>query len=339
MASIKRRDKTYQVQIRRSGYPSISKCFKTIREAKAWAAEQEAKLQSSQSPLKAIRDRHVPNLLEALKRYEAEVSHLKKSAAKEQSFIRYWCGSSVASEKITKITPQQVALCRDKLLQEGKSPASVVRMLALLSHVFSIATKEWGYYLINPVQMIRKPRVQNARSRRPSADELQSILQQIQNNEIRLFIQLAADTAMRRSELFNLSWQALDLNKRRVYLRDTKNGSDRVVVISNVSAGYLKALNPKAQGRVFAFRHVDTPSKAFRSALLAARQSYEAQCLSAGVSPKVCHLTNLKFHDLRHEATSALFERGLSIPEVASITGHKTLAMLGRYTHVLPELD
>ena len=45
-------------------------------------------------------------------------------------------------------------------------------------------------------------------------------------------------------------------------------------------------------------------------------------------------IMGLRFHDLRHEATSRFFERGLNVMEVASVTGHKTLQMLKRYTHL-----
>jgi site-specific recombinase XerD len=48
-------------------------------------------------------------------------------------------------------------------------------------------------------------------------------------------------------------------------------------------------------------------------------------------------LKDLRFHDLRHEATSRLFEKGLGIMEVASMTGHKSLSMLKRYTHIEAE--
>ncbi len=48
-------------------------------------------------------------------------------------------------------------------------------------------------------------------------------------------------------------------------------------------------------------------------------------------------IEDLRFHDLRHEATTRLFEQGLNIMEVASITGHKDLRMLRRYTHLKAE--
>ena len=338
MASIKKRNQTYQVQIRRKGYPSISKCFTTARAAKAWAAEQEASLENSQSPLKSFREKEVPDLQTALGRYQLEISCLKKSAGKEKSFIKYWRDNHLSSVKLTQITPQHIASCRESMLKEGKSAATVVRVLALLSHLFTVATKEWGYPTQNPVQAIRKPKVSNARSRRPTQTELQAILSQVTSNEVKLFIQLAAQTAMRRGELFSLTWSNVDLELRRVFLWDTKNGTDRTVVISNASVNLFKELDTTRQGRVFQIKHVDTPSKAFRRALIRARGKYEEECRTTAVEAKVCHLSNLRLHDMRHEATSALFERGLSIPEVAAITGHKTLAMLGRYTHLTPDL-
>ena len=337
MASITNRGATFQVEVRRKGYPSISKCFKTARAAKAWAAEQEALLEASRSPLRVIRERFIPTLADALARYVSEVTPAKKSAAKEVSFLKFWSSTPLSKARLTQISAQDIGQQRDQMLKLGRSPATVVRYLAVLSHVFTVSRLDWGYPVANPVDEVRKPKVSNARSRRPSAAEFDALLKQTNNSELALFFRLAIETAMRRSELFNLRWENLDLAKQFVHLLDTKNGSQRVVIISEVAVEAFRQIGLKPQGRVFSFHHVDTPSKAFRKACLAARQAYVRECEIRQVEPSSGFLDNLKLHDLRHEATSSLFERGLTIPEVSSITGHKTLSMLSRYTHLRPE--
>ncbi len=92
-----------------------------------------------------------------------------------------------------------------------------------------------------------------------------------------------------------------------------------------------------AQERVFSFNHCDTSTKAFGRAVKRARSAYEEQCSKVGHVPDAGYLQDLRLHDMRHEATSSLFERGLTSMEVASITGHKTLSMLQRYTHLSAE--
>ena len=59
----------------------------------------------------------------------------------------------------------------------------------------------------------------------------------------------------------------------------------------------------------------------------ALKSSWRRACCRAGIS-------DLRFHDLRHEATSRFFEKGLNVMEVAAITVHKDLRMLQKYTHL-----
>lgn len=74
--------------------------------------------------------------------------------------------------------------------------------------------------------------------------------------------------------------------------------------------------------------------KAWANCRKKALARYLEECTEAGSAPDPAFLNDLRFHDLRHEATSRLFERGLGMMEVASMTGHKSLSMLKRYTHV-----
>lgn len=336
MASITERGRSFQVQIRRKEAPSLSKCFKTLTEAKAWARQMESAIDAGNSSFSSVRNSNTPTLAAALSRYESEVLPHKKSAAKERSFINQWKRQKIASKSLANITPQDLANYRDAQLTTGMANSSVVRHLAVLSHIFTISIKEWGYSIDNPVKNVRKPRIKNARSRRPTLDELEAVLESLPSNEMRVFVQLAAETAMRRGELFSLTWNQVDLDRRFVFLPDTKNGTSRTVVISSKAAALFKAHQgaQKPLGSVFSFRHCDTPSKAFRRAVRLSRASYVQRCKTAQQVPNSGHLMDLRLHDMRHEATSSLFERGLSSMEVASVTGHKTLSMLQRYTHL-----
>ncbi len=81
----------------------------------------------------------------------------------------------------------------------------------------------------------------------------------------------------------------------------------------------------------------DSMTHAFNRALSRARKAYEKDCAEKGTKPDPGFLVDPTFHDLRHEATSRFFEKGLNPMQVASITGHKTLQMLKRYTHLKAE--
>ena len=132
-------------------------------------------------------------------------------------------------------------------------------------------------------------------------------------------VQLALETAMRQGELLRLHWEYIDLNRGTAHLPDTKNGEARTVPLSSTAIAVLRALPRALHGDVF--RGVTTE---------AVKRSYMRAIRRAGSK-------DLRFHDLRHEATTRLFEKGLNIMEVASITGHKDLRMLRRYTHLKAE--
>ena len=120
---------------------------------------------------------------------------------------------------------------------------------------------------------------------------------------------------MRRAELVSIEWRNIDLENRFLILPDTKNGESRAVPLSSKALSLIQGVARNPTGKVF----VSKPNSV--------SQGFIRACKRAG-------LEDLRFHDLRHEATSRFFELGLNTMEVSAITGHKTLSMLKRYTHL-----
>jgi integrase len=207
------------------------------------------------------------------------------------------------------------------MIAEGYSPITIKRRLALLSHLYKVAEREWGMGgLVNPVPHVSMPRVANARDRRLINDEQARLLAAAHayGGEIGPLIAWAIETAMRRGEIAAMRWDHLDRKARVLLIPETKTGTPRRVPLSTAALGVLDSLPRRIDGRVWGMRP-DSISQAF-----------ERVCKAAGIE-------GLTFHDLRHEATSRLFEKGLDPMEVAAITGHKTLQMLKRYTHLRAE--
>src|SRR6516164_7441564 len=160
----------------------------------------------------------------------------------------------------------------------------------------------------------------NPRQRRTYPGELEKLLKACEASRCRWLpavIQLAVETGMRRSELLAMRWDDVDLEARTVVLRNTKNGFQRTVPLSTRALNVIKD-TPRCGPTVFAI------------SANALRLAWERLRRRAGV-------LGLRFHDLRHEAVSRFFERGLNIPEVAMISGHRDPRMLFRYTHPKPE--
>ena len=192
----------------------------------------------------------------------------------------------------------------------------------MISETINIAIKEWGNPLKrNPVQLVRKPPSNRNRNRRLENGEAQSLLAaaaKSKNIWLIPIIEFALETAMRRGEILGLRWTDVDMERRTLHLPITKNGESRTVPLSIRARQALEGLPRDITGKVFPLS---------RTAL---RDLWNRACQRANIE-------DLNFHDLRHEATSRFFEKGLNVIEVASITGHKDPRMLMRYTHLRAE--
>ena len=310
MATFTQRKSGWYVQVRRKGHKTIGRSFNTKADGERWALTIESGM--GVGTYVDNRETLSTTLEECLNRYASEILPSKKGAKREMYRVKLWCKDDLAKKGIGTIKQVDVAKWRDARIASGISGSTVTKDLALLSHVFTIATKEWGFPLTNPVLMIRKPKASRARERRLIGDEEIQILEACYP-ELKAFVILAIETAMRRSELAGLkrSW----IKGRVSILPDTKNGTSRAVPLSIRALDTIASLPARLDGKLFEYEP-DAYTKGFLRA-----------CLNAGIS-------GLTLHDLRHEATSRLFEKGLDVIQVKSITGHKSLQMLSRYTHL-----
>jgi len=310
MATFTQRKSGWFVQVRRKGHKSISRTFNTKADGERWALQIESGM--GVGTYVDNRESLSTTLFECLERYGSEIVPLKKGAKRDMIRVKFWQREQLSQKGIGTIKQVDVAKWRDARIASGLSGSTVTKDLALLSHVFTIAIKEWGFPLTNPVTMIRKPKAAAGRDRRLLDGEEPRILDSA-SPEMRAFIIIAIETAMRRGEIHALkrSW----VRGRVAYLPDTKNGSARAVPLSNRAIEAVNSLPLRIDGNLWQYT-IDTYTKTF-----------DRICEANGIE-------GLRLHDLRHEATSRLFEKGLDIMQVKSITGHKSLQMLNRYTHL-----
>jgi integrase len=321
MAAIRKRNGKFQARIHRAGFPTVSKTFLSRSDAQRWARETEVRLERTGLVSKALTGR------DAIGRYLENVTPSKKNARVETQRLRYWQRDDLSTQPLDRIRVSDLARWRDKRLAEGLSGSTVRNYLAALSAVYRHAASEWGYQqLENPVARLKRPSPGKARTRRISDAELEVIKAVTQSRHLAALIDLAVETAMRLSELVNLRWRYIDLNARTAHLPDTKNGHPRTIPLSTKAVETLRGLRQnifqQLDGQVFGLTpHAVTV--AFRRACSRARKQSEGRLAA-----------DLRFHDIRHEAVSRLFERGLNPIEVASISGHRSMQMLARYTHI-----
>lgn len=316
MATISRRGKRWSVQIRRKGSPSQSKSFDTKAEAKAWASIQEGLIERGEVvPTKTAIGK--ATLGELLLRYESEVTRTKRGKDTEEPRLRKMRKDAICQISLGKLNAADLAGYRDRRLREVK-PATVHRELALISHALDIGAKEWQMGPAhNPAKDVRKPSANASRTRRLADgeyDRLVDAARDSRNDEFVLAMEIAIETGLRRGELLGMDWQDVDLKRRLAHIPVTKTGVPRTIPLTDKALTLLSGRKVKT-GAVFTIT------------ANALRQGWVRLVRRAGIK-------NLRFHDLRHEAISRFFELGLSVPEVALISGHRDPTMLMRYTHM-----
>ncbi len=326
MATLRKRGPyQWQAQVRKKGHPPQSKTFETRAAAASWARAIEVEIDNGVFVSRA--EAESTTLKELLERYLVEVTPLKKGAAPEAARIQAFMNDPLARRYVAGIRGVDIARYRDQRLCKVSS-STVKRDLGILGHVFEVARKEWGIHICNPVREVKLPANGKARERRLRAGQdgeeneehrLLHACQKARNPFLLPIVRLALETAMRRGEIIQLRWEHIDLNRRIAHLPDTKNGYSRTVPLSPTAVHVLRSLPRSLHGQVFPGLTTEAIQRSFVRATRRAK------------------LKDLRFHDLRHEATTRLFEKGLNIMEVASITGHKDLRMLKRYTHLKAE--
>lgn len=326
MASIRKRtnskcESSYFVEIRLKGFPPQRASFTRLTDAKKWAGNTEAAIRDGRYFKTTEARKHT--LADAIDRYSENVLPRKKDRRKQSQQLTWW-RDAIGAYTLADVTPALLGEARDKLAKT-RGPATTVRYLAALSHVLTLATKEWGWVEENPMRKVSKPTEPRGRVRFLSDEEQQALLAACKESSyphLHAIVVLALATGMRQSEILGLRWPDVDLQQGRITLLETKNGSIRVVPLVGPALALLKA-----HAKV---RRLDTdllfPGRNPQKPVFV-RAPWQAAVKAAGLS-------NFRFHDLRHSAASYMLMSGASLGEIAELLGHRTLQMVQRYSHL-----
>lgn len=335
MATVKTRKRkkgtVYCAEVRLKGHPELSQTFDRKSEAIRWAEDTE----------KALRDGgYIGNISpkdmsfeNALEKYLAEISTKKAPSTHHREFHQSKSFRFFSGRTLREITPALAAQFREKRSAEVQ-PATVIKDLNLLSHIFTIAIREWEVEVVNPVTIIRKPKTPPGRLRFLTDAEINRLLEESKRGHrlnLYNFILLQLHTGMRPSEGAALTWEQINFDTRIIDLQKTKTDPRRVPLtvpaietLANLAPidGYSCAdyvflpKHPKMSHRL-------RPNQYFR-------ESFEA-------AVKRANIENFHMHDLRHTAASYMIMNGVDLRTVADILGHKTISMTMRYTHLLDD--
>ena len=317
MATIRKRGSKWHAQVRRSGHPTQTRSFTHKADAEAWARKSERQIDSGDTYIRDVATLRSMTVSDLLRRYQGEVLPYKKSASVEGYIVGHFLRHSFFDNSLENLTATEVSGYRDVRLRSVK-PGTVHREMAVLRHCFEVARRDWGVPLqSNPVAEITMPKPSKARNRRALPEEVESLINGCRHQLLRPIIIFAIETGMRRGEIVAMLWNDLDLDAGTLHIPITKNGSSRTIPLTIMALQVLEGL-PRTDERIFPISGN------------AIRLAWERLKKRVGI-------VDLRFHDLRHEAISRFFEMGLSVPEVALISGHKDPRMLFRYTHLRAE--
>lgn len=325
MASFSKRGLYWRAQIRAKGQDTISRTFDTKAQAQAWARSVENEM--DRGVFVDRRESEQTTLAEAIERYKREIIPLKAHPKQECQRVDRWLQNPLAKRYLATLRGFDFAKYRDSRRAEGRAENTIRLELQAVSHIFVIARKEWGMEnLTNPVSNIRKPSGSKERDRRLLPGEYDLIhgsLSRSENPYAAPAFDLAIETSLRQGMLHELCWDWVDFDKRVIHIpqryRNIGNkGVPVAVPLSTKAVSVLRAMPRAISGRI-----LDCSANAIRVL-------WNRRLKELGIK-------GLRWHDLRHESASRLFECGLHPMQVASITGHKNLNMLRRYTHLKAE--
>ncbi|WP_322629585.1 site-specific integrase [Halothiobacillus sp.] len=346
MASFEKRtnpqgETSYRVKVRLKGHPTESATFERLTDAKRWGTQTEAAIREGRYFRAPEGKRHT--LADAIARYRREFLPRLKDAKNRGRLLDWW-EANAGALMLADLTPAKITEFLDRLKVEPipsratktkpepryRTPATVNRYKTALSPVFTACTMGWGWLESNPAVRVKSGQESRGRVRFLSNEERAALLQACNEAtdtpELKVIVLLAITTGARRGEIIGLRWRDVDMTRKSITLHDTKNGETRAVPLVGVA---LDAMREWGKVRPLAADTLVFPGRSARTKdkPLIFETQWQSALKRAGIE-------GFRFHDLRHTAASYLAMNGAGLREIADILGHKTLAMVQRYSHL-----
>ena len=336
MATIRKRGAKWHVQVRKTGAASQTRTFPTKVAARRWATRLESEIDAGRAAGGTVATGTLGELIE---RYEREIDPIRRFGRTKASSLRL-LKQELGTTRLRDITAHRLIRWGRDRHANGAGPVTIAVDLSYLGTVLRTARALWRLSIDDraiteardALRMVGLVDRSRRRERRPTPMEIERLCLLWRSNPRQLIpiaalTEFAIASGMRLGEICSIRWRDLDAIGRTVVIRNRKHprrkqGNDEIVPLLDVT-GYdalaiIQRQPPSTDGRIF---------------------PYKAQSVST-VFARACHalkIQDLRFHDLRHQACSLMFEAGMTIEQVALVSGHRDWRMLQRYTHLRPE--
>ncbi|WP_179400654.1 site-specific integrase [Burkholderia guangdongensis] len=349
MASILKKGDKWQARVIRKGFPAQNKSFDSKTEAQAWATEIEAAMQAG--TFAANQADLAITLGELIDRYldSDPTLHVLPNGplvTKNTTYLK--CRLLRLKERlgqysVENLTPQVLSKYRDERLKVVCA-GTLLREIAVLEGLFKRARRDWDMTLPNPFGKFIKPKYFSERDRILTDTELDRLWVELKsrdelweprkaknsiNPHLLPLAKLALETAMRRSEMLELTWDRVDLERRVAYLTKTKNGKPRTVPLSSTAIAIFQEV--RAAREKMPLEGIEAASnRVFPISYRVVDQAWMR-------AVKRAKIKDFRFHDLRHMAITNMSKKIPNVIELSRISGHSNLKMLARYYSTRPE--
>jgi integrase len=331
MAYFRKRGKAWQVEIKRLGFKPQSASFPKKADAEVWAKGIEADMDRGIFIDRSEAERMT--FADLVDRFVGEFAehHYRPRLDKKEAW-RFQCAilkDRLGIFSLATLDQKSIVTYRDRRVSEV-SASTARKELFLLSKILWFCETELGIPLPrgNPTSKVRMPADGKPRDRRLSTKEWECMeveCKHSRNPYLWPAVELAVETAMRQGELLGLKWSDIDLSRKMAMTRETKNGEDRAVPLMKRAVEIIQSV------RSFQEKNDQEEEYVFPVERLTLYHVFVG-------ARKRAKIDDFTFHDLRHEALSRMAERGdMSMLDLSAFSGHKTLQMLKRYTHLQAE--
>jgi len=330
MASIRKREGSWVAEVRRTGHKSVSRSFPTKSLASEWARKVESEMDAS-----LYRDNRSLNSItfgDLVDRYTKEIGAIRPFG-KNKAAVLKMLNAALGTVPLSSLNADRLGKYVDQRREGGAGGVTVSIDLTYIGGILKTASAIWKMPVDQMAVSDARARLAHLgvstksreRTRRPTTAEIDMLCEHFRAKGSRQrvpmpdIIQFAVATAMRLGEIINLKWADLNEADRTVIIRNRKHptekaGNDQEVPLLGNAFDIVKRQAEKSD-RIFPVTEGTVSS----------------------IFPRACQalqIEDLKFHDLRHEGVSRLFEQGYTIEQVALVSGHRDWKMLARYTQI-----
>lgn len=335
MATIRKRGNKYQVMIRKKNVNN-SKTFQRMSDAKRWAEETELSIERNEAGLPhSSKDSLFRDLIKSYKS-RAIRSNRGLGKSKENILKRL---DDFFGRLPAQLKQHQIQEFCDERIKHKVKPATLKMDV---NYIGAILKHARDYQELNidlrPIERVKSHLESDGhigtadkRERRPSDEELSLLREHFEQKQdlsmdMNIIIDFAVSTGMRLGEICRIEWKDFDEKNQTITIRRRKNPSQpkdhTIPLVKNRGINPIGLINKSTALKSFG-------GKIFPYTEAAVSANFRKAC-------KKLNINDLRFHDLRHEAISSLFELGFNVQHVMAISGHSDLAQLSRYTNTTP---